>query len=110
VAPGPEAGGHDGGGVLGNLPRSRPGPRSGKRAAEAGAAASGPEPRQRAKQRSPARATTDRGAATMRERRPAPRPPESGGSALGDAARVAGRAARLGIDLAGGVLKRLPRP
>ncbi|HEV2773859.1 MAG TPA: hypothetical protein VGV57_13710, partial [Thermoleophilaceae bacterium] len=32
------------------------------------------------------------------------------GGALGAAVRVAGRAARFGLDAAGGVLKRLPRP
>jgi hypothetical protein len=110
VAPGAEAGGPDGGGVLGNLPRSRPGPRSDKRAAEASTAAPRAARRERTKRSAPARATTDQGAETARASGRTPPPPESAGSALGDAARVAGRAARLGIDLAGGILKRIPRP
>ena len=85
--------------LLGRLPRSRPGQRSDKRLARTDAAArpraqGGPTP----------------AAASSRDRGPTP---ASGGGALapiGAAAHLTGRAARLGLDIAGGVLKRLLRP
>ena len=87
-------------GVLGRLPRSRPGQRSDKRR--------GPT--------APARASGERpgGPQTEPSPRERPRVPEStGGSPLGPiggAAQLAERAAKLGLDVAGGVLRRLPRP
>jgi hypothetical protein len=99
------------GGVLGNLPRSRLGHRSDKRA-EPGTSSAAP-PRARSSAPTPNRAGADggdRGRASARPVTPAPDPSSEGGGALGGAARVAGRAARAGLGVAGGVLKRLPRP
>jgi hypothetical protein len=83
-------------GVLGNLPRSRPGVRSDKRAA-----ASKPRP---AKPRSP-RATKPP---------PPPPPPPASDDPLAAAVKAAGQVAETGIKVAarvaGGVLRRLPRP
>jgi hypothetical protein len=116
MAPNADGGARNGGGVLGNLPRSRPGARSEKRGAGEGSPAA-PAARRPARRMS---SPSGRGAASARGGQAPPRrrqgathtppPPESSGSMLGDAARVAGRAARLGVDLAGGILKRLPRP
>lgn len=89
----------DGDGVLGNLPRSRPGRRSERRAAT------------RARQaQAGRRPTAARETASGRRASPTtPAEPGDGGP-LDEAARLAGRAARLGLGIAGGVLKRLPRP
>jgi hypothetical protein len=79
----------DGGDVLRNLPRSRPGRRSEKR---------------------------DRRQAPGARRQKAnpPPPPEPGGDPVGDAVRFAGKAAETGMKVAAGVtrelLRRLPRP
>lgn len=98
------------GGVLGNLPRSRPGQRSAKRAEPEPA---GPSPaRERPgspRGREPATGREGERPASARAATPAPQA-AGGGGPVGDAIRVAGRAARLGRDVAGGVLKRLPRP
>lgn len=99
--------GGNAGGVLGNLPRTRPGQRSDRRA--------DPGPRPRAGERSPAAAPRDTAPGAPEEvgRRDQPslagEAPGSSGALTG-AVRVAGRAARLGLDAAGAVLRRLPRP
>ena len=95
-------------GVLGNLPRSRPGTRSGKRdAAKAGSART-------ASARKPA-STTPR-AAKAKAPRPAgvsqPQPASSGDAvtgALKGAARAAGAGLRVADGLTREVLRRLPR-
>jgi hypothetical protein len=98
-----------GGGVLGNLPRSRPGYRSDKRGEpESGGAEERGDAQPRARDRAPA-SGGGRGMASARPVTPAPEAGSEGGP-LGGAARAANRAARLGLDVAGGVLKRLPRP
>jgi len=92
-------------GVLGNLPRSRPGRRSQKRDAAARAASSAEQRGSKAAQ-PPSHA---RG-------RPAPAPPEpsAGADPVGEAVRTAARVAGSGLKLADGVtrevLRRLPRP
>jgi len=98
------------GGVLGNLPRSRPGHRSDKRREPA----SRPSGSQSMRPGEPAAkgggsAAPERGRASARPVVPAPSGSAERGP-LGGAARVAGRAARAGLGVAGGVLKRLPRP
>jgi hypothetical protein len=109
------------GGVLSNLPRSRPGHRSGKRAGSESVSgrSAGRAADPRAKNRS-ARGSTasgrppsrsgDRGRASARPVSPVPQTNPAGGGPFGGAARVAGRAARAGLGVAGGMLKRLPRP
>jgi hypothetical protein len=120
-------------GVLGRLPRSRPGQRSDKRGGGAvagarGASASGGArggaagEREGKDGRDPGRRPTPpsrRAAAQPRppadDATPAPaeRTPASSETSrgpVGAAAHVASRAARLGLGVAGGVLKRLPRP
>jgi hypothetical protein len=120
------------GGVLGNLPRSRPGRRSEKRdstrpgegAAGAGkasarAAKAGPRP---AKTSARAAETAERRSAKAARpsgqaaRRPEPpqRPADGGPDPVGDAVRMAAGVAGLGLKVANGVtrevLRRLPRP
>lgn len=77
-------------GILGNLPRSRPGRRSARR--ETPSTAAGPPPSSR--------------------RSPDPEPPPTG-DALGGALRAAGQLTEAGLKaaskLAGGALGRLPR-
>jgi hypothetical protein len=120
-------------GVLGRLPRSRPGQRSDKRGggAAAGARGSGASDgaRGRAAGEGEGKDGRDRARPPTRPSRGAaaqPRPPAGGArqapaertpassensrGPVGEAAHVAGRAARLGLGVAGGVLKRLPRP
>jgi hypothetical protein len=109
----------DDGGVLGNLPRSRPGHRSEKRA-EAKAANAGA-----AKRPSTAKASTQAGSAktgpAKRRQRAATTPRAAGdgsasraGDPVGDAIRAAAGVASTGARVAGGVarevLRRLPRP
>jgi hypothetical protein len=88
----------DGGDVLGNLPRSRPGRRSEKRE-QAG---------------SPGRPRSSRQSPVASRQETTPDPPEPGSDPVGDAVRVAGRAAETGLKVATGVtrelLRRLPRP
>jgi hypothetical protein len=77
----------DGGDVLGNLPRTRPGRRSEKREGQT---------------------------ETRRPRRQPPPPPEPDPDPVGDAVRAAAGVAGAGFKVAGGitreVLRRLPRP
>jgi hypothetical protein len=100
----------DDGGVLGNLPRSRPGTRSQKRDA----------PERDAPARA-ARSAEKRGSRAARPSaqtrgRPAPPPPKQGGAAdpVGGAVRTAAKVAGSGLKLANGVtrqvLRRLPKP
>ena len=111
-------------GVLGKLPRSRPGQRSDKRGGRSGAAPAGSASGALARGARAGAAARPRGAPvsgsgpapaspTARATdRPSGAPPKEGGSLgpIGGAANLAGRAARLGLDVAGDVLKRLPRP
>jgi hypothetical protein len=115
----------DDGGVLGNLPRSRPGPRSEKRAGRTAAEAAAPSESQAA---GPAKTTAGQPAAGGGAAKPkrAPReaappsqtrdapPPSHGGDPVGDAIRTVTGVAATGARVAGGVarevLRRLPRP
>ena len=101
-------------GVLGNLPRTRPGRRSDKRSAgrpgeAAGAAARKAESGDAAAARSP-RPKRPRPAAPAPE--PAPEPRRSGPieGAVHTAGSIAGAGARVAEGLAKEVLRRLPRP
>jgi hypothetical protein len=118
-------------GVLGNLPRSRPGRRSDKRggtwseaagsAAASGGASEAPKrPARPARKPSAAARTgtsrrhTSPGTGTaQRSAREAPTP-QRGGDPVSGAIRAAGGLAEAGVKtwvrVAGGVLKRLPRP
>lgn len=95
--------------VLGNLPRSRPGRRSDKRAGGAAkAAATGPKP---------AAAKPNPAAAKPKPPPAPPRPaaePAPGGHPIGTAIRtvtgLAAGGARAANGLARGVLRRLPKP
>ncbi len=101
-------------GLLGNLPRSRPGTRSDKRT-------SGSAPKAAPRKPKPAAASAAPKAAKPRPRsrpkvaNPKPRPvPESQGDPVSEALRAAGRIAGAGARTANGVtreiLRRLPRP
>jgi hypothetical protein len=96
----------DEGGVLGNLPRSRPGRRSQKRDATARAA-------ETAERRS-AKAARPSPQAAARPKPPRAEPPAGGGDPVGGAVRLAAGIAQAGLQVAGGltreVLRRLPRP
>jgi hypothetical protein len=102
-------------GVLGNLPRTRPGRRSDKRAAGRPAEAAGTAAR-KAEAGKGAAARTPRPKRPAAQRKPAPEaPPEQqrGGpieDVLHTAGRVAGAGARVAEGLAREVLRRLPRP
>jgi hypothetical protein len=95
-------------GVLGNLPRSRPGRRSDKRATTA-----------RAKQTTPPKKRTTASSGTARKpapraqaQRPRPAPAARKGSTdpVGQAVELAGKVAAIGVRTAAGIVKRLPRP
>jgi hypothetical protein len=85
-------------GVLGNLPRSRPGTRSQKRSAPAARASTQAQPRPRPKARP----------------KPAPAPEHSASDPVSGAVRTAAKVAGGGLKLANGltreVLRRLPKP
>jgi hypothetical protein len=106
----------DGDGILGNLPRSRPGVRSEKRASTKRAApkqGAAVKPKPAAKPRTTAK--KPRPAAPAAPPRPsAPAPPPSSGDPIGVAVKAAGQVAETGLKVAarvaGGVLRRLPRP
>ena len=98
-----------GGGVLGNLPRSRPGHRSDKRGGPDTVSAPAGRGGEAAADQRPS-GGDDRPRPAARPVSPAPGAGSEGGGALDGAARAAGRAARLGMGVAGGVLRRLPRP
>jgi hypothetical protein len=109
----------DEGGVLGNLPRSRPGQRSAKRASKPGGAGkpSQPTPKRakpRATRAKPAAGTRRAAGAAAGEKRPPTREPASSGtSPVGDVVRtvtsLAAGGARIGLGVAREVLRRLPR-
>ena len=98
-------------GILGNLPRERPGTRSGKRDAAKAAAPRKAAPKARASGPKPPepKPTAPRPAAS----RAHPAPPAHT-DPVGEAARVAGQVAGVGLRnaarVAGGVIGRLPRP
>src|SRR4051812_5605770 len=109
----------DEGGVLGNLPRSRPGRRSQKRASDkTGLRAAGKRPADAAKQA--AAGAERRGARAARsasQERPAPAPAAKDTTRddpMGDAMRLATQVPLVGVRVAAGVtrelLRRLPRP
>ena len=100
-------------GVLGNLPRSRPGQRSAKRATAAPAAAARRAERSGAPAAKPAAHTTR----PPKAQAPPPPPPEERPEttdpirgALRAGAKVAGTGVRILAGVAGYVLRRLPRP
>jgi hypothetical protein len=99
----------DDGGVLGNLPRSRPGTRSEKRAS-AGEAAAAKAPRTAPKRPGSA---ARRQPSAARRRRPKDEPGREHGP-VGDVIRGAAKAAETGARVAGAVahevLRRVPRP
>jgi hypothetical protein len=94
----------DDGGVLGNLPRSRPGQRSEKRKEKTAARAAGPPRSARSKPSAPPK----------RQSAAPPQPVSGGGDPVGDAIRTVTGVAATGARVAGGVarevLRRLPRP
>jgi hypothetical protein len=83
-------------GVLGNLPRSRPGQRSEKRAAVAATAAK------------PASRTRKPASAAPRREQPVPEPAATSPDPLTAAFHLAGKVAEVGLKTAGGILRRLP--
>ena len=110
-------------GVLGNLPRSRPGQRSEKRAgAKRATAAAGAKPTGRARpaakraaakaatkpRKAPAGARKPRASSSRPRERPAPEPAPSAADPITTAFRVAGKVAEVGLKTAGGILRRLP--
>jgi hypothetical protein len=123
---GVSAGKSDEPGVLGNLPRSRPGVRSDKRrganggaagdGATAASAAAGPaetSPARRPKAPHPkttARAKSSGGSSRPTEpaREPEARPDSQRHDPLTDAVRLAGKVAETGLKTVSGLLKRLP--
>jgi hypothetical protein len=103
----------DDGGVLGNLPRSRPGTRSEKRASAGGAAAA-KAPRTASKRPGSA---ARRQPSAARRRRPKDEPGRPVGrrrGPVGEVIRGAAKAAETGVRVAGTVahevLRRVPRP
>jgi len=104
-------------GLLGNLPRARPGTRSDKRASAGTPKAAAPKakPKPRPAKAAP-KATTPRAKPRAKPANPKPRPvPESpAGDPVSEALRAAGRIAGAGARTANGVtreiLRRLPRP
>jgi hypothetical protein len=108
----------DDGGVLGNLPRSRPGQRSEKRTGRTAAAAA---PKGRAQPGKPAGAQPSAGGARQQAAgtrasagAPPKQPASHAGDRVGDALRTVTGVAATGARVAGGVarevLRRLPRP
>src|SRR4051812_18598118 len=94
-------------GVLGNLPRSRPGHRSDKRGGTSARAKKAPTSRAAPKKRASAPRSSAR--ATPRPR-PQPQTQRSAPDPIGQAVQVAGKVAAVGVRTAAGILKRLPRP
>lgn len=109
---------------MGNLPRSRPGRRSDKRASGSGAKArpksagqakgaggqaKGTAARSQAPRAKTAASRTG-SARPARERSKPAQQPARGPDPLGDAVRVATKVAGAGIGVAAGILRRLPRP
>jgi hypothetical protein len=110
----------DDGGVLGNLPRSRPGHRSEKRTAAKAAprtersAAERPAAKASAGRAKPGAAKRPQGTATSQRRPTEDAPAARSGDAVGDTIRTVAGVASTGARVAGGVarevLRRLPRP
>lgn len=99
----------DDSGMLGGLPRERPGTRSARRAAK-GPRAGG---ERAATRKQPASSKRAAGEPAARARAAAAAPPErsaDGGGPLPDPIRLAGGAARAGARAAAGLLRRIPRP
>jgi hypothetical protein len=95
-------------GVLGNLPRSRPGHRSDKRAAGSRGAAGGPSKTAGARRARPApKPETPRRPAPDAPRSPEP-PAHRSIDPLTGAVRLAGKVAEAGFKTAGDLLRRLP--
>ena len=100
-------------GVLGNLPRSRPGTRSSKRATGAGAPAKKPSAARSSAtaRKSPGAAKPRKPATTPRARTSTPPPrrqqPQPA-DPVTQAVRLAGKVAETGVKTAVGILKRLP--
>jgi hypothetical protein len=113
---------NDDGGVLGRLPRSRPGTRSEKRAdaggpakAKAKTTPATAKPKPKAAKPKPPRSQPM--PERPRPRRPAhsvPPPPERAGDPLTEVLRTGAKVAEGGVKLAGGItrglLRRIPRP
>jgi hypothetical protein len=116
-------------GVLGNLPRSRPGHRSAKRSTGAGArkppaqsgakggtrarATAGTQKAKRPAAAKPAASTSSKPKTTARPRpaqQPAAQAPQQSGSGdpLSQAVRLAGKVAETGVKTAVGIIRRLP--
>jgi hypothetical protein len=97
----------DDGGVLGNLPRSRPGQRSEKRTEKTAARAATKAERSGARAAEPTAPPKSQSAAP-------PKPVSGAGDPVGDAIRTVTGVAATGARVAGGVarevLRRLPRP
>ena len=94
-------------GLLGNLPRSRPGTRSDKRASSSAPkpAAATPKPQPTAKPRPGAKVSNPRPRPA-----PEPQPGDPVSEALKAAARIAGAGARTANGVTREILRRLPRP
>ena len=108
---------------MGNLPRSRPGRRSDKRASGSPGGARQDGGSGSAKRAKPARAPSNAARGTAPGSRsgragssrpagggPSGPPPSGGPDPIGDAFRVAGKLAGAGLGIAAGVLRRLPKP
>jgi hypothetical protein len=96
-------------GVLGNLPRSRPGRRSDKRGGTStGARARKPPAKKPAAAR--AKPSTRAKPRTQPRPRPAPAARKSSPDPVGQAVELAGKVAAVGLRTAAGIVKRLPRP
>jgi hypothetical protein len=103
-------------GVMGNLPRSRPGRRSAKRGGSSTRAKTPAPPKKRAAATRTSAAAKKKPAPRARPQaqrtRPAPAPPAAnkGNDPVGQAVELAGKVAALGVRTAAGIVKRLPRP
>lgn len=103
-------------GLLGNLPRSRPGTRSDKRAVPAEAGELVQEPgAKKAPAKAKAKATKPRAKAQTKAATPPPAPsaehePDAAAGPLRSAAKVAGTGLRVAEGVTREVLRRLPRP
>jgi hypothetical protein len=95
-------------GVLGNLPRSRPGHRSDKRRGGATAVTKASAAPRAKPARKAARPAPPRPAVQAEPRRAAPEEPQRSADPLTGAVRLAGKVAEAGLKTAGGLLRRLP--
>jgi len=101
-------------GVLGNLPRSRPGVRSEKRASGGKAAKPRPKPKPKAKAKAAAKPKAAPKTAPPPPRTPPPPQPGQPADPIGIALKAGETVARTGFKVAGRVagevMRRLPRP